>query len=61
MRKLPTLNCGSECGIKIKSTMARVRVRAGVMLGLATAVTNPALAIHDYDGLAEYSALTSTV
>ena len=30
-------------------------------LGLTTAVTNPALATHDYDELAEYSALISAV
>jgi len=33
----------------------------GLVLGLATAVTNPAFATHDYNGLAEYSALTSAV
>ena len=33
----------------------------GLVLGLATAVTNTALAMHDYVGLAEYSALTSAV
>jgi len=38
-----------------------VRIRLGLVLVLATAVTNPALATHDYNGLAEYSTLTSAV
>jgi len=33
----------------------------GLGLWLATAVTNPSLATHDYDGLGKYSAFTSAV
>ena len=63
MRSAEMHKCGSyrhltaevKCGIKIESTRIRLA------LALAMAVTNPALATHDYGGLAEYSALTSAV
>ena len=52
MQKLPTL---AEVSAKSKLKVL------GLVLRLATAVTNQALATHDYDGLAKYGALTSAV
>ena len=48
---------------KLRKWNAELKLKVlGLGLGLgfwlATAVTTPALATHDYDGLAEYSALT---
>jgi len=47
---------------KLPKWNAELKLKVLVLgLGLAMAVTNPVLATHDYDGFAEYSALTSAV
>jgi len=63
------LKCGiaevHKCGSyrhKAVEVSAELKLKVlGLGLRLATGATNPTLAMHDYDILVEYSALTSAV